>query len=69
MQDSIRLSQKGVGGLLGSMSADVKKELGPLFNLMNNMVHGNDKRLSLLYLHSFSYQRRLLKGIIARYCL
>lgn len=48
MQDSIRLSQKGVGGLLSSMTADVKKELGPLFNMMNNMVHGNDKCFSLL---------------------
>ncbi|KAI6174707.1 hypothetical protein M3Y97_01020200 [Aphelenchoides bicaudatus] len=39
MQDSIRMSQKGIEKLLGTMASGAKKEFGPVFHLMNNAVH------------------------------
>jgi len=39
IQDSFRLSQKGIESTLGSMNANVKKQFGPLFHLMKNMIH------------------------------
>jgi len=39
IQDSFRLSQKGIEAVLGSMNGNVKKEFGPLFHLMTNAMH------------------------------
>jgi len=39
MHDSIRLSQKGIEKILGSMNGNVKKEFGPMFHLMSNTMH------------------------------
>jgi hypothetical protein len=40
MQDSLRLSHKGVEHLLGRMEPSIKKEFGPVFHLMSNTIHG-----------------------------